>query len=91
MWAEDGLVSYLWRRLECLRWTWLVLPTISLAEVQREVFFMEGTVLLMAPALENSLRPSIKFCSRRLSLAKHFCSGGTFFGPGGLFFLDVVL
>lgn len=46
-----------------------------LAEVQRESSWKVPS-LLMAPALENSLRPSIKFCSRWLSLAKHFCSGG---------------
>ena len=86
VWAEDCLVSSLWRRLECLRWTWLVLPTISPAEVHREAFFMESTILLMAPALENSPRPSTKFCSCWLSLAKHFCSMGPFFAPGGLFF-----
>lgn len=45
-------MSSLWGRLECLRWTWLVLPTISPAEVHREAFFMESTILLMAPALE---------------------------------------
>ena len=47
---------------------------------------MESTILLMAPALENSPRPSTKFCSCWLSLAKHFCSMGPFFAPGGLFF-----
>lgn len=82
-------MSYLWRRLECLRWTWLVLPTISPAEIQREAFFMECTILLMAPTLENSLQPSTKFCSCWLSLARHFSSVVPFFG--GLFVLDVVL
>lgn len=69
---------------------WLVLPTLSPAGVQRESFFTEGAVLLMAPALENSPSHPRSVVPCRLSLAKPLLFCGTFLWIG-LFLLDVVL
>ena len=61
---------------------WLVLPTLSPAGVQRESFFIEGAILLMAPALENSPNHPQSVVPCRLSLAKPLLFRGTFLWIG---------
>lgn len=56
-----------------------------LAEVQRGLYGRYRSA--DGPCSRESLPPSIKFCSRWLSLAKHFCSGGGLSLDRGLFFL----
>lgn len=57
---------------------------------ERESFFTEGAVLLVAPALENSPNHPRSVVPCRLSLAKPLLFCGTFLWIG-LFLLDVVL